>query len=150
MFIAYKLSLDYHAYCLESTIEEEAGISRRAGDFGPLSLQYCLRILRNMCNAGQFSNLTENPGIQDVVTENKDGRNGNQSNSKRFADVAVVSRYGKDREIVRELEDLKALPVFSLTSISSPFCCDASRLAALAFCASSSDKGRAMEPPFFK
>ncbi|PVH73414.1 hypothetical protein DL98DRAFT_607483 [Cadophora sp. DSE1049] len=103
MFVAYKLSIGYHEECLESMIEEEVNISRDTGDFDPLFLQYCLRILRNMRNAGQFSAVLEDYGFPDDHTRNRDGSDDNQANTRKFTDVALVSRHGKDKDIAQEM-----------------------------------------------
>ncbi|KAH7390338.1 hypothetical protein BKA64DRAFT_757565 [Cadophora sp. MPI-SDFR-AT-0126] len=105
IFVAYKLSIGYHEDCLENTIQEEVSISRNTGDFDPLFLQYCLRILRTMRNAGRSCDVAETSGCDDVHTGNKYESDDRQANTRKSIDTALGSTYCKDKETVQELEN---------------------------------------------
>lgn len=84
-------------------IDEEVKISRETGEFHPLFLQYCLRILKSMRRAGQFSNMSQTSEVQHPATVNRLEKNVSESCRNNFADTTVVGRFGKDIEIEKEI-----------------------------------------------
>ena len=87
IFVAEKRSIGHQKEQLKGMIEEEVEVNRDTGNIDPLFLRYCLRILRNMRNAGNFSaDVAHHARAHDGLTITRDGANKTQEYAKSLTD----------------------------------------------------------------
>ena len=104
MFIVEKLSNGYEKEQLEIMIEQEREVDHDNGDFDPLFLRYCLRILRNMCDTSQLpADVPQTARAHDGHSMARDGPNRVQAKPKDPTNVSLASSSRKDNNAAEQM-----------------------------------------------
>jgi hypothetical protein len=107
VFAIRQLRMGTHPDVLEREIHEELLMSNR-NDYKHDCLVYAQRILRNLRNAGQLAGLPTFTQFEDIRLHRPRQARYEMMMHDRFRDFDVVSRFGGDIDIAREIGTLLA------------------------------------------